>query len=84
MDDRRMPTELPDSPPADLIPEIEAAWIRSADFSTDDLHVRVRVGRVTGRVRGDLCCDDLVLARLRPSQFLALACGDPVALRGVR
>jgi hypothetical protein len=60
--------------------EVDSAWERSAGFCGDDLELRVRVGRVSGRVRGELRCEDFVLERLAPSQILALACGDPLPL----
>ena len=71
---------IPDVPPAEVLAEVDAAWERSADFCGDDLDLRVRVGRISGRVSGELRCEDVVLERLSPSQILALACGDPLPL----
>ena len=71
---------IPDVPPPEVLAEVDAAWERSADFCGDDLDLRVRVGRISGRVSGELRCEDVVLERLSPSQILALACGDPLPL----
>ena len=77
-------SSIPDVPPPEVLAEVDAAWERSAGFSGDDLELRVRVGQISGRVRGELRCEDLVLERLSPSQILALACGDPLPLPRVR
>ena len=73
-------SSIPDVPPPEVMAEVDAAWERSAGFCGDDLELRVRVGRVSGRVRGELRCEDFVLESLVPSQILALACGDPLPL----
>ncbi len=71
---------IPDVPPPEVLAEVDAAWERSSAFCGDDLDLRVRVGRISGRVSGELRCEDVVLERLSPSQILALACGDPLPL----
>ena len=71
---------IPDVPPPEVMAEVDAAWERSAGFCADDLELRMRVGRISGRVSGELRCEDVVLERLSPSQILALACGDPLPL----
>ena len=73
-------SSIPDVPPPAVMAEVDAAWERSAGFCADDLELRMRVGRVSGRVSGELRCEDVVLERLSPSQILALACGDPLPL----
>ena len=77
-------SSIPDVPPPEVMAEVDAAWERSAGFCGDDVDLRVRVGRVSGRVRGELRCEDLVLERLSPAQLLALACGDPLPLPRTR
>lgn len=71
---------IPDAPPAEVLADVDAAWERSAAFCGDDLELHVRVGRISGRVSGELRCEDVALERLSPSQILALACGDPLPL----
>lgn len=71
---------IPAVPPPEVLDEVDAAWERSAAFCGDDLDLRVRVGRISGRVSGELRREDVVLERLSPSQILALACGDPLPL----
>ena len=72
--------DLPESPPAEVLAEVDAAWERAAGFAADGLELHVAVGRISGRVRGQLRLEDEVLQRLTPSQVLALACGDPLVL----
>ena len=71
---------IPDAPPPEVLAEVDAAWERSADLLDEDVDLRIRVGTISGRVSGELRCDDAVLLRLAPSQILALACGDPLRL----
>ena len=73
-------SHIPDTPPAEVLAEVDAACERSATFTGDDLDLRVRVGRISGRVSGELRCEDVVLERLAPSQILAVACGEPLPL----
>lgn len=73
-------SHIPDTPPAEVLAEVDAAWKRSATLIGDDLDLRVRVGRISGRVSGELRCEDVTLARLSPAQILAVACGDPLRL----
>ncbi len=73
-------SSIPDVPPPEVMAEVDAAWERSAGFCADDLELRMRVGRISGRVSGELRCEDVVLERLSPSQILAVACGDPLPL----
>lgn len=73
-------SHIPDTPPSEVLAEVDAARERSATFVGDDLDLRVRVGRISGCVSGELRCEDAVLARLSPSQILALACGEPLPL----
>jgi hypothetical protein len=70
---------IPDSPPPEALEEVDAAWERSAAFARGELELHVRVGRISGRLSADLRMEDVRLARLTPSQILALACGEPVA-----
>jgi hypothetical protein len=81
MPDTNSPSYIPDSPPPEVLQEMDAASERAAGFSADELDLHVRVGRISGRVGGELRVEDAVVARLSPSQILALACGDPVPLR---
>ena len=71
---------IPDAPPAEVLADVDAAWERSAAFCGDDLELRIWVGRISGRVSGELRCEDVSLERLSPSQILAFACGDPLPL----
>ena len=71
---------IPDVPPAEVLADVDAAWQRSAAFCGDDLELRVWVGRVSGRVNGELRCEDVSLECLSAVQILALACGDPLPL----
>lgn len=80
MADPHSSTHIPDVPPPEVMAEVDAAWERSAGFCGDDVDLHVRVGRISGRVSGELRCEDLVLARLSAGQLLALACGDPLSL----
>ena len=73
-------SHVPDTPPPEVLAEVDAAWERSADFTGDDLDLRLRVGRISGRLSGELRCEDAVLARLSPAQILAVACGEPLPL----
>ena len=84
MPDSYFSADVPAAPPPEVMAEVDAAWQRSADFGGDDLGVHLRVGKITGRVSGELRCEDAVLARLAPSQLLALACGDPLPLPRAR
>lgn len=77
-------SHIPDAPPPEVLAEVDAAWRRSAAFTGDDLDLRVRVGRISGRVSGELRCEDAVLARLSPTQILAIACGEPLPLPRTR
>ena len=70
--------EIPETPPADVLAEVDAAWERAASFSADGLELDIAVGRISGRVRGRLRLEDQVVQRLSPSQLLAVACGDPL------
>lgn len=72
--------QIPDAPPAEVLAEIDAAWKRSAAFFDDGCSVHIRQGRISGRVRGELRCEGLVLESLSAHQLLALACGDPLPL----
>jgi hypothetical protein len=71
-------TDLPDSPPDEVLEQVADAWERAAGFAAEGLDLQVGVGRIGGRVRGRLVLEDQVLMRLKPSQILALACGDPL------
>ncbi|MDP9378190.1 MAG: hypothetical protein M3P40_11575 [Actinomycetota bacterium] len=73
--------QIPDAPPAEVLAEIDAAWERSAAFFDDGSSVHIRRGCISGRVRGELRCEGLVLETLSASQLLALACGDPLPLK---
>lgn len=86
MDHEPFYEQAPDGPPPELWAEIDAARARAATFFDDELHLHIRVGRISGRVSGQLRYEDVVLEKLSPSQLLALACGDPLPLprRGAR
>jgi hypothetical protein len=73
-------TLIPDAPPPEVVAEVDAAWARSADLCGADLDLHVRVGRISGRVSGELRCEDVAVERLSPSQILALACGELLRL----
>src|SRR3712207_3861774 len=51
-------SSIPDAPPPEVLAEVDAAWERSASLCGDDLDLRVRVGHISGRVRGELRCED--------------------------
>lgn len=80
MPDSHFSSHVPDSPPPEVLEEVDAAWRRSAAFVGGEADLHVRVGRISGRVSGELRVEDAVLARLSPSQIVALACGDPLPL----
>lgn len=80
MPDTNFSADIPAVPPPEVMAEVDAAWERSADFCGEDLGLHVRVGTITGRVSGELRCEDAVLARLDAAALLALACGDPLRL----
>ncbi len=73
-------SHIPDTPPAEVMAEVDAAWLRAESLTGDDLELHVRVGRISGRVSGELRVEDAILARLSPSQILAMACGEPLPL----
>lgn len=76
----RISSSIPDAPPPEVLAEVDAAWRRSAGFGGDDLSLHVRLGRISGRVSGDLRCEDAIVTRLSATQILAVACGDPLPL----
>ena len=80
MADSNFSSLIPDTAPPEVLAEVDAAWERSAALVGDGIDLHVRVGRISGRVRGELRVEDAVVARLIASQVLALACGDPLPL----
>ena len=72
-------SDIPETPPAEVLAEVDAAWERAAGLAADGLTLDIAVGRISGRVRGRLRLEDAIVERLSPSQLLALACGDPLA-----
>jgi hypothetical protein len=72
--------DLPGTPPPEVLDEVAQAWERAVGFAADGLEIHLGVGRFGGGVRAQLRLEDEILMRLSPSQFLALACGDPVPL----
>jgi len=76
--------DIPLTPPAEVLAEIDAAWERASDLASDGVHLDISVGRISGRVRGRLRLEDKILERLSPSQVLAVACGDPLVLPRTR
>jgi hypothetical protein len=67
-------------PPPEVLDEIDAAWERAqAVEGAYELHFEL--GRFSSRLRAELHAFDGTPVRiLTPSEALALACGDPVAL----
>ncbi len=66
------------SPPPELLDEVAEAWERAAGFAADGFEIHVGASRFGERLRGQLRLEDEVLMRLSATQFIALACGDPV------
>ncbi len=70
--------DVPGTPPPEVLDEVAQAWERAAGFAADGLEIHLGIGRFGERVRGTLRLEDEILMRLSATQFLALACGDPV------
>ena len=70
-------TPDPDSPPACVLAEIDAAWERASSPAMDELELHFALGSVAGSVRCSLRdAEGNVVSRLSASEALALACGD--------
>ena len=69
--------ELVEGPPEEVLDEIGAAWERAQATLYEDveLHFASEPHRAWGELR---CRDGAVVARLRASEAVALACGDMV------
>ena len=68
---------LPDSPPACVQAEVDAAWERAQDLFAGELELHFAVGALAGSLRCELRTEDgSVCERVTASEALALACGD--------
>ena len=64
-------------PPAHVLAEVDAAWERAQDLFAGELELHFSVGRVSGRVTGELRLPGGdTLERLTAGEALMLACGD--------
>jgi hypothetical protein len=64
-------------PPAHVWDEVDAAWERAQDLIAGELELHFTVGRVSGRVAGELRLPGgESLERLTALEALMLACGD--------
>ncbi len=70
-------TDLPSTPPPEVLEEIALAWERARDLCAAGFSLELGCARWSPRVRGRLRRPGGVLARpLSPREVLALACGD--------
>jgi hypothetical protein len=67
-----------DGPPAHVLAEVDAAWERSQDLVAGELELHFARALAGGPVGGELRLPGggELIARLSPSEALALACGD--------
>jgi hypothetical protein len=64
--------------PASVLDEVDAAWERAQDLFAGELELHFNVGRVSGRVTGELRVPGSgeTVERLSATEALMLACGD--------
>ncbi len=70
--------DLPTSPPPEVLDEIDRAWERAQALVDFDLHFEIDAGRPHRAVASLRRPDGTLERLLRPSEALAMACGDPV------
>jgi hypothetical protein len=64
-------------PPAEVWAEVDAAFERAQDLFAGELELHFNVGRVSGRVTGELRVPGgATLERLSATEALMIACGD--------
>ena len=64
-------------PPAHVLDEVDAAWERAQDLFAGELELHFNVGRLSGRVTGELRVPGGdTLERLSATEALMIACGD--------
>jgi hypothetical protein len=76
--------DLPVSPPAEVLAEVDAAWERARELFESGLDLQFEVDALVGRVSAELRTADGELAEFYTAgEALAFACGDPM-LRSAR
>ena len=74
--------DLPSGPPPEVMDEIEAAWGRAQALAVGELVLHFEADAATHRAYSELRRPGGPLERrLRASEALAIACGDPVEPR---
>jgi hypothetical protein len=71
--------DLPVSPPAEVLAEVDAAWERARELFESGMDLHFEVDALVGRVSAELrTAGGEVAERYSAREALAFACGDPV------